>query len=70
MHIMMSKPVQDVLFIVTANLIEIISTEAMLYYSFEFFRSTLCCDEPAHVTPLEKICDGSWAPLVYFSFCI
>lgn len=52
------------LFVVTADLIEIISFEAILSYSFEFFRSTLCSDEPAHVTPLEKICDGSWSPLV------
>ena len=64
MHIMVSKPLQDVLFVVIADLIEIISFEAILSYSFEFFRSTLCSDEPAHVTPLEKICDGSWSPLV------
>jgi len=64
MHIMVSKPLQDVLFVVTANLIEIISFEAILCYSFEFFRSTLCSDEPAHVTPPEKICDGSLSPLV------
>ena len=54
MHIMVSKPLQDVLFVVTADLIEIISFEAILSYSFEFFRSTLCSDEPAHKVKYDR----------------